>query len=91
LPDPVHGHILRYKLASPLGHRVRVQLEKFGNLMVPATTQLERLQAGVQTPLLFVERTPEQDDSRPQFVGNSLTLRHTARHSGLFQTCLPRQ
>jgi len=66
-------------------------LEKLGNLAVPVATQLERLQAGVQAPLLFVERTPEQDDGRSQFVGNLLTLRHTASHSGLFQTCLPCQ
>src|SRR5215472_15250005 len=40
--DPVHSHILSQQLASSFGHRVRVQLEKVGDLLVAAAAQLER-------------------------------------------------
>jgi hypothetical protein len=53
-PDPVHIHILREQLTAPFGYGVRIQLQKFGNLLISAATQLERLQAGVQPALLFV-------------------------------------
>jgi hypothetical protein len=39
---------------------VRVQTENLRNLAISA--QLERLQAGVQTSLLLVEQTGEQDN-----------------------------
>jgi hypothetical protein len=35
------------------------------------TAQLERLQTGVQTTLLFVEQTGEQDNGSSQFVRNT--------------------
>jgi hypothetical protein len=47
---------------------VGVQTEKFRDLAI--TTQLERFQTGVQTPLLFVEHAGKQNDRRPKFVGN---------------------
>ena len=42
-----------------------IQAEKVRNLAISA--QLERLQTGVQTSLLFVEQAGEQDNRRPQF------------------------
>jgi hypothetical protein len=91
LANPVPFHILGHQLASPFGHRVRVQLQKFGDLPISAAPQLERLQTRVQAPLLFVEQTGEQDDSRVQFVGSLLGPHAAGRHARRFQTRLPRQ
>jgi hypothetical protein len=66
-------------------------LKKFGDLMISAATQLERLQTSVQASLLFVEQTREQDDARAKFVGNLRGPHPTGRHARLFETCLPRQ
>jgi len=67
-PHSVRLHILGQQLPSPFGHGVRVQTEEFRNLAISA--QLKRLQTSVQTTLLFVEQAREQDNRRPQFVGN---------------------
>jgi hypothetical protein len=45
---------MRYQLAAPLGHGVRIQVQPFGNLLIPSAAQLERLQAGIQPALLFI-------------------------------------
>jgi hypothetical protein len=44
------------------------QTEQFRDL--PITTQPERFQTGVQTPLLFVEQVGKQNDRRPKLVGD---------------------
>jgi hypothetical protein len=67
---------------------VRVQAEKFRNPAISA--QLERLQAGVQTPLSFVKQTGEQDNRSPQFVGNITGGNADGRGASLVRQRLPR-
>ena len=43
-------------------------MEKFRDLAI--STQVERFQAGIQPPLLFVESAGEQDNRRPKFIGD---------------------
>ena len=44
-------------------------MEKVGNLTI--STQLQRFQASIQTPLPFIEHAGEQDNRRPEFIGYS--------------------
>jgi hypothetical protein len=63
-------------------------MEKIGDLAV--STQLERCQAGVQTPLLFVEHTGEQDNRRMKFIGYLVRQDAFGYYGGLLQQRLPR-
>jgi hypothetical protein len=67
---------------------VRVQAEKFRNPAISA--QLEGLQAGVQTPLSFVEHAGKQDNRRPQFVGKTAVRDSDRRGGSLVRQRLPR-
>ena len=44
-------------------------MKEFCNLAI--STQLQRFQAGIQTPLPFIEHAGEQDNRRPEFIGYS--------------------
>src|SRR5207249_1953653 len=58
-----------------------IKIEKVGQLAVAATAQLERLQSGIETALLLIERTIEQQDGRFDFLGGK--LQHSRiRHGG---------
>ena len=70
-PHPAHFHILGQQFPSSFGDRVRVQVEKVGDLAV--STQLERFQASVQTPLLFIEQAGKQHNRCSQFIGRRVS------------------
>ncbi len=86
-----HFHIVGHQLASPFGHRVRIQLQKLGNLEVSAAAQFERLQAGIQSPLALVEQTGEQDNDRTQFAGSLGGPCRTGVHARFLEPHLPFQ
>ena len=54
---------------------MRVQVEKLGQLTIPAMSQFERFQSGVEPALLFVEQAIEQEDSGFQLVWRNLQSR----------------
>jgi hypothetical protein len=56
------------QLLSSAGHGVRIQIEEVGQLMIAATAQLQRLQSGIQSALLLVQQTIEQENRGFQFV-----------------------
>ena len=43
---------------------MRIQLEQLGQFLVTAATELEGFQARIQTALLLVQQTGEQDQGR---------------------------
>jgi hypothetical protein len=47
---------------------VSIQAEKLGQFLVAAVPSLERFQTGVQTALLFIQQTVEQNNGGFQFV-----------------------
>src|ERR1700730_6365458 len=51
---------------------MRIQVQKLGQLTIPAMSQFERFQAGVAQTLLFVEQNVEQEDGRLQLLGRNL-------------------
>jgi hypothetical protein len=67
---------------------VGVKTEQFRDLTI--TTQLERFQTGVQTPLLFVQQAGKQNNRRPKLVGNIAGRDARRRSVGLIGQRLPR-
>jgi len=51
---------------------MRIQAEKFGQNAIAAMSELDRLQAGEQATLLFVEQAVEKQNSRFEFFGRHL-------------------
>lgn len=54
---------------------MRVQVKKLGQLTIPAMSQFERFQSGVEPALLFVEQAIEQEDRGFQLVWRNLQSR----------------
>jgi hypothetical protein len=55
-------------LLASAGDSVRIQAEEFSQNAIAAMSQLDGLQAGEQTTLLFVEQAVEKHNSRLQFL-----------------------
>ena len=59
--------ILIQQLLTATGNSVRIQTKESSQNAVAAVAEFERLQSGVQTALLFIEQTIEQDDGGLHF------------------------
>ena len=62
------GYIPIKQLLASAGDSVRIQAEEFSQNAIAAMSQLDGLQAGEQTTLLFVEQAVEKQNSRFQFL-----------------------
>jgi hypothetical protein len=69
---------------------MRIEVEQAGQLMIAATAQFQRLQSGIQTALLLVQQTVEQENRGFQFVFGDLQHRRI-RYGGDGFHCAARQ
>ena len=65
---------------SSTGHGVWIQVEEVGQLTIATPAQFERLQSGIQTALLLVQQTVEQQDGGLHFLRRD--LQHRGIHHG---------
>src|ERR1700674_3854237 len=73
--DPLSSDILIEQVLPTASDRMRIEAEKRCQLGVSAVAQPERLQARVESSLLFVEQTVKQEDGCPQLGGRDQQCR----------------
>jgi hypothetical protein len=60
--DTVYCQVLFQQFASPLGHCVSVHADEFGDPLIAAVAEFERLQPRIQATLPFIQHAGEQND-----------------------------
>ena len=65
----VRRYILIEQLLTTTGDGMGIQAEEFGHDAIAALSQLHRLQASEQTPLLFIEEAVEKQDGSLELIG----------------------
>ena len=76
-------------MLATAGHGTGVDSEQRCDAGVAAPTALQRLQAGIQAALAFVEQTGEQHDSGAQFCRHEVGIRYRSDQSGGGQQSAP--
>lgn len=69
------GHVSIQELMAAAGDGVGIQAEEAGQQRIAAPPELDRLQAGVETPLLLIQQAVEQQDGGLEFIGRDLESR----------------
>jgi hypothetical protein len=78
-PNSLDLHVALEQLGSALGDGVDIQPGQLGDASVPAMSQAQGLEPGIQSALALVQRAEEQDDGRSCLVRG---LRQGVTHEG---------
>ena len=63
------GDVLIEQLLASAGNRVRFQSEEVGQESISATAKFDGFQTRIETPLLLVEQTIEEQNGGLEFIG----------------------